>query len=378
MAEVRLVEATRLFRGMWKPAVDHVSLVAADGGLLAVTGPSGSGKSTLLRMVAGLEPVDSGRLLLDGDDAARTNPDKRGISMLAQGFGLFPQLTVRENIAFPLSMRKNSAKTVAARTAAMAQRCGVAAALGARTDALNFDQRQRAMMARALIGDPRVVLLDEPMAGFGVPSMMRGRTPIATLQREFGITMLYATCSSVDALAIADLVAVLDRGVLHQIGAPAAIRDRPASVAVAEFVGSPPMNLIPAGVAEGFARVGDMRVKLSAHQSGALSGDRVLVGLHAEDLSVSSSAAAQLQPAGVGGDVDEAGAGGLRAVAVLIRDSGREYLVHARIDTPSGSADLVIRHSQGSPPVRGETLYLTADTSRAHLFDPATGRRLPD
>jgi multiple sugar transport system ATP-binding protein len=375
VAEVRLVEATRVFRGMWKPAVDHVSLVAADGGLLAVTGPSGSGKSTLLRMVAGLEPVDSGRLLLDGDDTTRTNPDKRGISMLAQGFGLFPQLTVQENIAFPLSMRKTSAKTVAARTAAMAQRCGLAGALGVRPDALNFDQRQRAMMARALIGDPRAVLLDEPLAGSGVPSMMRGRTPIATLQREFGITMVYATCSSVDALAIADQVAVLDRGVLHQIDAPAAIRDRPASVAVAEFVGSPPMNLIPAGVSEGFARVGDLRVKLSAHQAEALTGDGVLIGLHAEDLSVSAPAAAL--PSG-GGEGDASGAGGLRAITVLVRDSGREYLVHARIDTPSDSADLVIRHSRGAPPVRGESLYVTADTTRTHLFDPATGRRLPD
>jgi multiple sugar transport system ATP-binding protein len=296
---------------------------------------------------------------------------------------------VQENIAFPLSMRKTSAKAVAARTAAMAQRCGVAGALGSRTDALNFDQRQRAMMARALIGDPRAVLLDEPLAGSGVPSMMRGRTPIATLQREFGVTMLYATCSSVDALAIADRVAVLDRGVLHQVDAPAAIMDRPASVAVAEFVGSPPMNLIPAGVAEGYARIGDLRVKLGGHQVAALSGDRVLIGLHAADLSV-GNADGTGSGEGVGGDDEartaastqsaqaQAEAGGLRAIAVLIRDSGRIYLVHARVDTPAGPADVIIRHAHSAPPVRGESLYVTADTTRVHLFDPATGMRLPD
>jgi multiple sugar transport system ATP-binding protein len=282
--------------------------------------------------------------------------------MLAQGFALFPQLSVRDNIAFPLTMRKTSAKAVAAKVAAIAERCGVAEHLAARPDALNFDLRQRAMMARALVGEPLVVCVDEPLAGSGVPMMMRERTPIATLQREFGVTMLYATCSSTDALAIADRIAVLERGVVQQVGTATEVFERPQTVEVAGFVGQVPMNLVPAVHRDGFAHVGELAVKVGSAQAEALTGERLLIGLRPEDLRL-------------GGESEGAG---LRAVAVLIRDSGREYLVHARMQGPDGPVDLVVRQSRGAPPVRGESLLITANPAAAHLFDAETGRRLPD
>ena len=362
MAEIEFVDVTRVQRGMWRPVLDRVALRVRDGELLVLTGASGSGKSALLRALAGVDPLNSGRVLIDGKDVTKLASDKRGVSMLAQGFALFPQLSVRDNIAFPLTMRKTSAKAVSARVAAIAERCGVAEHLSARPDALNFDLRQRAMMARALVNEPLVVCVDEPLAGSGVPMMMRRRTPIATLQREFGVTMLYATCSSTDALAIADRIAVLERGAVQQVGTATEVFERPATVEVAGFVGEVPMNLVPAVHRDGFARIGDLAVKVGAVQAEALTGDRVLVGLRAEDLRL-------------GGESE---AGGLRAVAVLIRDAGREYLVHARTQGPDGPVDLVVRQSRGAPPMRGENLLITANPAAAHLFDAETGRRLPD
>ena len=386
MAEVELVDVTRVQRGMWRPVLERVDLRVRDGELMVLTGVSGSGKSALLRALAGADQLNAGRVLIDGKDVTKLAPDKRGVSMLAQGFALFPQLSVRDNIAFPLTMRKNSAKAVTARVAAIAERCGVADYLAARPDALNFDLRQRAMMARAVANDPLVVCVDEPLAGSGVPMMMRERTPIATLQRDFGVTMLYATCSSTDALAIADRIAVIDHGVVQQVGTAAEVFERPATVAAAGFVGQAPMNVIPAVYQDGFARVGGLRVKVGSAQAEALTGSKVLIGLRPEDLYLGGRATSPDERDVTNPDRDpdpdpdagpESGVG-LRAVAVLIKDSGREYIVHARMEGPDGPVDLVVRHKNGPPPVRGENLLLTANVSAAHLFDPGTGRRLSD
>ncbi|MHB8533747.1 MAG: ATP-binding cassette domain-containing protein, partial [Solirubrobacteraceae bacterium] len=176
MAGIEFVDVTRVQRGMWRPVLERVDLHVRDGELLVLTGASGSGKSALLRALAGADSLSSGRVLIDGKDVTKLAPEKRGVSMLAQGFALFPQLSVRDNIAFPLAMRKNSQKAVTARVAAIAERCGVAGYLAARPDALNFDLRQRAMMARALVNDPLIICVDEPLAGSGVPMMMRSRT----------------------------------------------------------------------------------------------------------------------------------------------------------------------------------------------------------
>ena len=363
MADIRFIAATRVFRGSWKPAVASVDLEVRDGELMVLTGPSGSGKTTLLRMLAGLEPLDRGQILIDGQDPARLPPEKRGVALLAQGFALFPHLSVAENIAFPLTIRKTSAKAAQSRVAQLAEQCGLAGHLADRPENLSPDLRQRAIMARAMVTKPRVICLDEPLAGVSIPAMLRGRTPIATLQRESGITMLYATCSSTDAWSIADRIAVMDRGVVHQVDTPHTVFEQPAAVAVAEFVGAPPMNLIPAMVAEGEARLGDLRVPVSAKQLEALTSDRVVVGLWPDDLLI-----------GLGGAGTRAG---IRATAVLVKDSGREYLVHARTEVPGGSADLVIRHTTGPVPLLGEDFMVAASVDRAHLFDAATGRRLP-
>jgi len=359
VAEIRFIDATRVFRGSWRPAVAQVDLDVRNGELLVLSGPSGSGKSTLLRMLAGLEPLDRGRLLIDGQDLARVAPDKRGVALLAQGFSLFPHLTVAENIAFPLSMRRTSAKAVSSRVAQLAELCGLDQHLDARPEALPVGLRQRAIMARAMATRPRVICLDEPMAGSSVPVLPRDRVPIATLQRESGITMLYATCSSTDAWAIADRIAVMDRGVVQQVGTPHQVFEEPGTVAVAEFVGSPPMNLVPALVSGGAARIGELLLPIGQDRLAALTSDRIVVGLRPDDLLIGH------------------GSGGIRATAVLVKDSGREYLVHARTEVPGGTADLVIRRTSGPVPLLGESFVVGADLDRVHLFDAETGRRLP-
>ncbi|MBC3842559.1 ABC transporter ATP-binding protein [Streptacidiphilus sp. 4-A2] len=285
MAEIRFIDAARVFRGSWRPAVADVGLDVRDGELMVLNGPSGSGKSTLLRMLAGLEPLDRGQLLVDGKDVTRIAPDKRGVALLAQGFSLFPHLTVAENIAFPLTMRRTSAKTVSNRVGQLAELCGLDRHLGARPDTLPVDLRQRAIMARAMATRPRVICLDEPLAGSSVPLLPRDRGPIATLQRESGITMLYATCSSADAWAIRP-----DRGDGPRPGAPGGhphqVFEQPGTVAVAEFVGSPPMNLIPALVRSGSARIGELLLPVGPERLAALTSDRIVVGLRPDDLLI--------------------------------------------------------------------------------------------
>jgi multiple sugar transport system ATP-binding protein len=369
VAEVRFVGATRVFRGGWKPALHDVDLTVADGELLVLAGPSGSGKSTLLRMLAGLEPADRGRLFIGGEEVTRTAADKRGVAMVFQGFALFPHLSVYDNIAVPLTMRKVSAKTVGARVAEAAERCGLSGLLGARPDELDVEARQRATIARAIVGRPRVVCLDEPLAGSGAPPPLRARGPIAALQRELGLTMLYATCNTVDAGQIADRVAVLDDGVLHQVDVPRAVADRPASAAVARFFGDPPMNLVRVPLLDGKAALGSLVIELTPDQRAAVSGGEVLVGLRPRDLAIGAPAPSAGAPEG---------SGRIRAVAVLVKDTGQEYLVHARAEIAEREVDLVVRHADGAPPVRGEWIAVGAAVEQAHLFDAGTGLRLPD
>jgi multiple sugar transport system ATP-binding protein len=357
VAQVRFVGATRVFRGMWKPALSDVDLTVGDGELLVVTGPSGSGKSTLLRMLAGLEPADRGRIYLDGEEVTRKAADKREVSMVFQGFALFPHLSLFENIALPLTMRKTSAKTLGARVAQAAELCGLTGHLGARPDELSFELRQRTTIARAVVRRPKVVCLDEPMAGSGAPPVLRARSPIAELQRELGITMLYATCNITDAGLIADRVAVLDDGVLQQVDAPREVLGQPASAAVARFFGDPPMNLVRAPVLDGKASVGGLIVELTPAQRAGLTGDEVLVGLRPQDLELG-------------------GLGQIHAIAVLVKDTGREYLVHARTEVAERSVDLVVRQTGGAPPIKGERVAVGAAPERAYVFDGATGLRL--
>ena len=279
MADVRFTAATRVLPGMTRPAVDGVNLHVRDGELMVLGGAPGSGKSTLLRLLIGLEPLDTGRLSIGGTEVTRAFADRRSVSLVFEGFTLLPHLTLFENIALPLQLRRASAHTVRAGVAQAAKTCGLDSPLSVRPEGLPFETRLRAILARAIVRRPEVVCLDEPLVGAGSGPDTDCITVIRDLQRTLGVTMIYATCRSADALALADRVAVLDRGKLHQVDRIRAVFDRPATVQVAQFAGPALINLVRAPVVDGSARLGTVTVALTENQLRSLTGSQVLAGL---------------------------------------------------------------------------------------------------
>lgn len=227
-------------------ALDGCSLNVREGELLAVLGPSGCGKSTLLRAVAGLVPLESGSISFDGDDVTRTRPASREVAMVFQGYALYPHLTVAENIAFPLRARKVPNAERERRVMDAARHLGLEHILERPPHACSGGERQRIALARALVREPRVFLLDEPLSNLDAPLRHAARTRIALLQRELGRTMLHVTHDQAEALSLGDRVAVMREGTVRQIATGAELYDRPADTFIAGFIGSPPMNLLRA------------------------------------------------------------------------------------------------------------------------------------
>ena len=226
-------------------AVAGVTLEVAEGELLAVVGPSGSGKSTLLRLIAGLETPDAGGVEVGGRDVTRDPPARREVAMVFQSFALFPHLDIEANIAFGLQARGVPAAQRAERVRAVAERLELGALLTRRPAQLSGGERQRVALARGLAGEPRVLLLDEPLSNLDAQLRGRARAELRRIQRATGVTMVHVTHDQAEALTLGDRVAVLEAGRLAQIGAPDALYDHPADVFVARFLGTPPMNLVP-------------------------------------------------------------------------------------------------------------------------------------
>jgi len=362
VADVRFTAATRVLPGMIRPAVDGVDLHVHDGELLVLGGASGSGKSTLLRMLVGLEPLDSGRLAIGGTEVTRSHEDRRAVSLIFEGFALLPNLTLFENIALPLRLRRASAHTVRAGVARAARACALDAPLSARPDGLPFETRLRAILARAIVRGPEVVCLDEPLVGAGSVSSTDCAVIIRGLQQELGMTMIYATCRSADALALADRIAVLDRGRIQQIDRTRTLFDRPATVSVAQFAGPALITLVRARVANGSAWLGTFPVALTRNQAAALTGGHAVVGLNPAHLLIGRSGP------------------GIRATAVRVKDAGRFHVVWAvaTLDAETGPVELELPRVSGPPPQVGERIVIGLSSQACHVFDPVTGRRLAE
>lgn len=221
-----------------------VSLSIEPGEFFVLVGPSGCGKSTLLRMIAGLEPVTSGTLAFDGKPMNDVEPRLRDVGMVFQNYALYPHLTVAENLAFPLKIRKESAESIRSSVDHVAHMLGLTDLLDRRPKQLSGGQRQRVAVGRAIIRRPRVFLFDEPLSNLDAQLRTHMRTELRTLQRELGVTTVYVTHDQVEAMTMSDRMAILNNGTIQQVGTPAEIYDRPANTFVASFTGSPPMNLI--------------------------------------------------------------------------------------------------------------------------------------
>ena len=330
-------------------ALHGTDLDIRPGEFFALLGPSGSGKTTTLRILAGLEPVDAGRVLLDGEDVTHREPGERDVAMVFQSYALYPHMTVAENIGFPLRMMRRPAAQVAQAVREAAQRVDIGHLLDRRPGQLSGGQQQRCALARAIVRQPRLFLLDEPLSNLDAKLRLETRAELRRLQRALGTTTVYVTHDQEEAMTIADRMAIFMEGRIVQVGTPHEVFARPASVAVAAFVGTPPMNLLPARARAGGLTVGDVPVEL-AH---ALApGTELTLGVRPSDL--------RLAPAGIPARVD------------FVEDFGDSAIVN--LDCAGRRVKL--RAGEAPALAEGATVHLAFAPGAAHLFDAASGTRL--
>jgi multiple sugar transport system ATP-binding protein len=363
MARVVFDDVTKRFDGT--VAVDRLDLDIADGEFLVLLGPSGCGKSTALRMIAGLDEPSEGEIRIDDQTINHVDPKDRDLAMVFQSYALYPNMSVRKNIAFPLKPRGVPKSEADRLVNEVAEMLGLSALLDRKPRQLSGGQRQRVALARAIVRQPRVFLMDEPLSNLDAKMRMQTRGDLVDLHRRLGTTFVYVTHDQAEAMTMADRVAVLDDGRLQQVGRPQDVYDRPANLFVARFLGSPPMNVLPGMIDGDTLLVGGARLPWPARplerEAGAGRGTRrVEVGIRPEHLAL------ERQP------------GGREAVAMagtveLVESLGHERLVRCAVD----GGVVVVRVSGEAPePAIGDRVSVLVDPARVHLFDPDTTERL--
>lgn len=268
-----------------------MNLDIKDGEFLVLVGPSGCGKSTTLRMLAGLEEVNKGRILIGGNDVTTMQPKDRDIAMVFQNYALYPHMTVADNMGFALKIAGTPKEEIRKRVEKAAEILDLTEYLDRKPKALSGGQRQRVAMGRAIVREPKVFLMDEPLSNLDAKLRVQTRTQIAALQRQLGVTTLYVTHDQTEALTMGDRIAVIKLGVLQQVGAPTELYDRPANVFVAGFIGSPSMNINTHPVVNGKAKIGEDTVDLPAEAVNKLTaedGGKIVVGFRPEDATLAT------------------------------------------------------------------------------------------
>jgi multiple sugar transport system ATP-binding protein len=353
LAEVRFVQATRVYPGTEAPAVDALDLNIQDGEFMVLVGPSGSGKTTALRMLAGLEEVDAGAVMIGGRDVSDLPPKQRDVSMVFQNYALYPYLTVAANIGFPLRIAKVKKAERDRRVREVAELLGLEDYLERKPAQLSGGQRQRVAMGRAIVRLPSVFLMDEPLSNLDAKLRVQMRADIAALQADFGVTTVYVTHDQAEAMTLGHRVAVLKDGRLQQVGPPRALYERPANVFVAGFIGSPAMNLCSVALgSNGAVSFGGVSVPVGA----AVGGDSLVIGLRPESLEVAAE--------------------GIPARVEVVEDVGADAFVFCATDLDGGNTRLVARTEARRAPKQGERVALRPRADEAHLFDPVSGERL--
>ena len=359
MASVVFDKATRIYPGTTIPAVDKLDLVVKDGEFLVLVGPSGCGKSTSLRMLAGLEEIDNGRILIGDRDVTHVAPKDRDIAMVFQSYALYPHMTVAENMGFALKIAGKPKEERERRVLEAAKLLDLEPYLERKPKALSGGQRQRVAMGRAIVREPQVFLMDEPLSNLDAKLRVATRTQIAALQRRLGITTVYVTHDQVEAMTMGDRVAVLKDGLLQQVDTPRNLYDNPANAFVAGFIGSPAMNLLTAPVSGGMAKLGALSIPVPAH-----AGNVVTVGIRPEGFS----------PA----------ADGFHVLVEVVEELGADAFVYGKPADPTvkfanamdEGAQVIVRWDPKNPPKPGSTISVVANPAGIHLFDAATGERL--
>ena len=354
MASVQLDRVRKVYDN-GQVAVHGASFEIADGELMVLVGPSGCGKSTLLRMIAGLEDITDGNLLIGGRRVNDVQPKDRDIAMVFQSYALYPHMTVAENLAFGLKLRGVARAEIDRRVNAAADTLGMTHMLGKLPREMSGGQRQRVALGRALVREPSVFLLDEPLSNLDAKLRHSVRTEIGRLHRQLGATMIYVTHDQVEAMTMADRIVVLNRGHIEQVGAPLELYDRPANLFVADFIGSPSMNLMAGRMeADGFRSDGGGLIPLPP---GLIPADRYLV------LGVRPQ---HLVPATAGVPIS------FSSRVLLQEPTGDETLIEFAFGGDHIRAAFRERVVVGS----GESFSLSFDPAHLHVFDKASGHRL--
>ena len=355
MATVEFREVTKRFDDV--VAVDALSLAIADGEFMVLVGPSGCGKTTALRMVAGLEAATDGEIAIGGRVVNHESPGRRDIAMVFQNYALYPHMTVERNIGFGLRQRRMPRAQIAARVREVSGLLGLDELLKRKPAQLSGGQRQRVAMGRALARHPQAFLLDEPLSNLDAKLRTQLRAELKRIHRLLPTTSIYVTHDQVEAMTLGDRIAVMAHGRIQQLGAPQDVYDHPANLFVAGFIGSPPMNLLPASLRDGVLTSGSLRMARAGNAG------EVVLGVRPEALA----------PVTVGGGGPE-----IELVVDVVEPLGSEVMVHGLVDGGNGHSPTAVtaRLPAGARPASGERLRLGFDPAAAHVFDAAGGGAL--
>jgi multiple sugar transport system ATP-binding protein len=380
MATVTYEQASRVYPGADSPAVDQLDLDIQDGEFMVLVGPSGCGKSTSLRMLAGLEEVNGGTISIGERDVTHLPPKDRDIAMVFQNYALYPHMSVADNMGFALKMAGIAKDEQKRRVQEAAKLLGLEDYLERKPKALSGGQRQRVAMGRAIVREPQVFLMDEPLSNLDAKLRVSTRAQIAALQRRLGITTVYVTHDQVEAMTMGDRVAVLKDGLLQQVDTPLNLYEKPGNSFVAGFIGSPAMNLLKVTVTEGGVKLGNTEVKLLPETRQRLGSEReAIMGIRPESFRVVS-------------ENDE----GLLAIVDVVEELGADAYVYATLeqDGPepvveqvhsagdeedeqlTEQVELIARVDARRPPQRGSKIRFAVEPERIHLFSSATGERV--
>ncbi|RQP13053.1 MAG: sn-glycerol-3-phosphate ABC transporter ATP-binding protein UgpC [Microbacteriaceae bacterium] len=358
MASVTFDKATRIYPGATRPAVDAIDLQVEDGEFLVLVGPSGCGKSTTLRMLAGLEEVNDGRILIGDRDVTDVPPKDRDIAMVFQNYALYPHMTVAENMGFALKIAGVGKEERAARVLEAAKLLDLEPYLGRKPKALSGGQRQRVAMGRAIVRQPQVFLMDEPLSNLDAKLRVQTRTQIASLQRRLGVTTVYVTHDQTEALTMGDRIAVLKDGILQQVGSPRDLYETPNNVFVAGFIGSPAMNLFQADVADGGVRFGTSVTPIERDVLASAKGGKVIVGVRPEDVAIASSGE------------------GLTVEVDVVEELGADGYLYGHTELDGHRVDIIARVDGRNHPDAGDKVVVTPIPKHVHVFDVESGDRL--
>lgn len=376
MAKVVFDNVSLTYPGAKAPTVDGIDLEIADGEFLVLVGPSGCGKSTTLRMLAGLEDVTAGDIYIGEKNVTRAAPKERDIAMVFQNYALYPHMTVRENMGFALKIAGESKETINARVEEAARTLDLTEFLERKPKALSGGQRQRVAMGRAIVREPQVFLMDEPLSNLDAKLRVQTRTQIAALQRKLGVTTLYVTHDQTEALTMGDRIAVLNEGILQQVGTPRELYEQPANVFVAGFIGSPAMNLGTFDVdSNGVGRLGEAEIQIpqaAREKMTAEDNGKMTVGFRPEAL--------EMVPEG------EYHAGTIPVELDFVEELGSDSYLYGHLvgggslgsgmDGSPLSDQVVIRALPNVAPQRGTVIHVRIKDGGQHNFSAATGKRL--